>query len=1056
LSGFLEKNSSLSRGVSLISLVLFLIFNHQNDLLAQADYIAGSSSTSKANYSPGGGTNRVIVVALGVNGSAGDNWTADNLQWGGEPLNLAVEADSINNIQVWYLDEAGIAAAFPAPVDFAFSWRNNGIPAIPNSELFFALTLRNVDQTCIFSTSKFNINMAASTSIILDSLQVKSNDLVYYLGYSEATNSHTPSPGYTELIDGSTSDIGFEFTMYEAYKMISSSGFESPTATTAIAAPISITGLVFDGTPDIGGKTYYSLQSGDWEDSNIWTLSPEGNGLATCDIPNHMNDFIEILGDTITLNHTVITDPGLSGLTIKSNGRLELRTNLDLNSLNIELGSSINGDFDTLSALVFNIGTNYSIAIDGEIIGLEKIIFKTTGNLGTISGGGKIEIDNLKFQSDSLSITNDLIDSIKIADEFRINIGANASQFINNGTIITETFWIKGEKCLINNNGIFHVLNEMNLFGDSIELSNDSTFSVNILKIKGDSIRITNNSSGEFIADGDFEMFGTDLFVNNSGTFHFNSNIADSLPGGVVRFENFSNAFLNLSGEGSNPGNTQIYSNHLGNTISYNRAGNQLVFQPMDTSYYSLTLSNSGVKTLEDSIQILGDLSLQGASLDVGLGNAYPIKLFRNWINAGGSFFARLGEVEFLGIIQQSITSTSEEFYDLIINNPSGLILASPVLITNSIFYQDGILTSTFSNLLSMEEVVVVNGGSDSSHSLGPILIKDVDSKIFSFQTGDGTFLHEIELDVSNASTHDYTGEYIDGDAGALGYPTPNSPDDHVSGIGYWSLDNGGNTVTSAEVILHYISEDQVEDASDLRIYKDDGAMPTTNWVDLGGVGTGPISGTIQSNTFTDFSFFTLASNSGPGFNPLPIDQVELKLEALENGNLLTWRVPLDLEIDEFIVERSGGGLSFERIGNVDDFETKNGSEDYSFFDPEPLIGSNYYRLRYFGNGDISQYSSLVYGYFDAQDQFERIVIWPNPSFRGQVFIWIKGMKSRELIFTLFSMQGERIEQLTAIRNMNEDWKMTLPEDILPGLYFFKLKGEENISGKILIQNSSR
>ena len=108
----------------------------------------------------------------------------------------------------------------------------------------------------------------------------------------------------------------------------------------------------------------------------------------------------------------------------------------------------------------------------------------------------------------------------------------------------------------------------------------------------------------------------------------------------------------------------------------------------------------------------------------------------------------------------------------------------------------------------------------------------------------------------TTATLSTYTAEVINGTHAALTLPGTLSS---VSSVRFYSISekSGGSAFTNGQITLNYGSDDEVTDASVLRIAKDNGSGA---WLDLGGIGSAPTTGTINSTeTFTSFGDFILA-----------------------------------------------------------------------------------------------------------------------------------------------------------------------------------------------------
>jgi Right handed beta helix region len=97
--------------------------------------------------------------------------------------------------------------------------------------------------------------------------------------------------------------------------------------------------------------------------------------------------------------------------------------------------------------------------------------------------------------------------------------------------------------------------------------------------------------------------------------------------------------------------------------------------------------------------------------------------------------------------------------------------------------------------------------------------------------------------------------------------------------------------------------------------------------------------------------------------------------QAAPYGILLHWSTEKEQDNAYFIVERSGDALYFEAMSRVTGKKTSSTTQNYTFFDQNPLSGTNYYRLRQVDlDGDITV-TDLV----SADWQSVYFAVAPNP-----------------------------------------------------------------------------
>lgn len=660
-----------------------------------------------------------------------------------------------------------------------------------------------------------------------------------------------------------------------------------------------------------------------------------------------------------------------------------------------------------------HIENGYTININGsyDISGIHIYNTSTlqwTGNNELRLNGGSVTIDtggSLDRNGNTGDITLEQSGSVS----FVVNGTATISNLEYNNNNITVT--ISGNSSL-NIDADLNIQSTGGFFGapytgENLSNSGDIVIAGNIDLNSG-----FGGSNGEIV----FENYGD---ITLSGIF---TNINTT-----SRFENYNNATWNYGGP-TYDADVQLYCDNGSNIFEYSLAGNQDVLTPQD-AYSNLTMSGSGTKELQADFIVKEDITLSGtASADAATNTV---------------------EVSLEGASQQNLTGTLT-FYDLAINNTvsgNAVSLNDPISVTNSLTLTDGIVGADATNILQMNATATVSGQSDASFINGPMRYNSVSGISITFPVGKAGELHQVDVNVTGTSAN-YTAEYINSSAGALGYTYPATLD-AVSGVGYWTITNGSVTVTTADVTLYYNANDFVSDAANLRVAKDDGSG---NWLDLGGTGSAIPSGFINSTTnFTDFSEFSLANALGGG-NGLPVEW--LSFTGNQDGQLilLQWKTASETNNDYFTVERSEDGISFEDIGTIEGSGNTVDVREYEFFDESPLEEKNYYRIKQTDFDGQFDYSRLILVKFNGPYN-DFLVISPNPVTSDIVRIRIpKSFSDSEMLLQIIDAKG-RIIRSEDIQISQYSLSLTIDRNLMPpGIYIIHLYGLQGIvSGRLII-----
>ncbi len=491
--------------------------------------------------------------------------------------------------------------------------------------------------------------------------------------------------------------------------------------------------------------------------------------------------------------------------------------------------------------------------------------------------------------------------------------------------------------------------------------------------------------------NGNPVTFNSNVSIPSGRTLTNNTNITviGNLTGGnsTSRFTNGANAVLNAGGTVMSTG--QITATSNGNTINYNRTGNQIV---KATTYYNLILSGSATKTTT-GVRVNGELSLQGTAR----------------ISATPTYGAD-AILEYKG---STVQTTGFEFpaamnNPVIIDNSNGVILKSSRTLNDSLILVNGNLTTTAANLLTIGANGSISGGSSACFINGPLArIKNTSAQqTLLFPLGKNSSYRPIELILTHTNTvsSTYTAELFNTAPASRTLPSSISG---VSTIRYWNVTKSGvAVVSSAFVVIFYNADDGVTDPENLRVAKDNGA----SWQDLGGIANGSPAGSILSGSFTTFSDFVLANASG-GSNPLPVELNSFKAKLINQEVMLTWITQTEVENYGFEVERRTVEKYWETIGFVEGLGNSNSPKEYSF--REKLSpGLYFYRLKQIDtDGNYTYSSELEVTAVSVPNKFILEQNYPNP-FNPVTAIKFSVAENTAALIKVYDAIGNELETL--------------------------------------------
>jgi photosystem II stability/assembly factor-like uncharacterized protein len=108
---------------------------------------------------------------------------------------------------------------------------------------------------------------------------------------------------------------------------------------------------------------------------------------------------------------------------------------------------------------------------------------------------------------------------------------------------------------------------------------------------------------------------------------------------------------------------------------------------------------------------------------------------------------------------------------------------------------------------------------------------------------------------------------------------------------------------------------------------------------------------------------------------PLSISFNNFSAQTIDQQNVLSWTVSQDANLNQYNVQRSADGNTFEKIGTI--IASKSSSKiSYDYTDSNPIDGKNYYRLEMIDENNDIKNSSVI----ELINQSNTIGIYPNPA----------------------------------------------------------------------------
>lgn len=370
-------------------------------------------------------------------------------------------------------------------------------------------------------------------------------------------------------------------------------------------------------------------------------------------------------------------------------------------------------------------------------------------------------------------------------------------------------------------------------------------------------------------------------------------------------------------------------------------------------------------------------------------------------------------------------TSSNIYFNDLTINNTGGLTLNNTVYVDNALTLTDGIINTSSTNLLILNDGATSTSGSSTSFVDGPM--RKIGNDDFIFPVGDGSVWARIGI-ASITNTNFFTAQYFASsysDVTNMGAGLNN-----VSKLEYWDLSRDFGSST-ADLTLYFedANRSAIDDLTDLRVAHYTGGA----WENLSQTST--TANSITINGVSSFSPFTFGSNSTT-LNPLPIELVYFKGQSFKNSNLLIWRTASEVNNEGFYIERSNDGVTWQELSFVDGNGTTTDVIDYQYVDKNVSYGISYYRLRQVDFDGAFEYSNIIS--LESDENVQVLNVYPIPA-STQLTLQYTSLNEDKISIEVVDLLGR--PNLTEEHSVTEGMNSVVLDvsDLSKGIYILKI-----------------
>lgn len=192
--------------------------------------------------------------------------------------------------------------------------------------------------------------------------------------------------------------------------------------------------------------------------------------------------------------------------------------------------------------------------------------------------------------------------------------------------------------------------------------------------------------------------------------------------------------------------------------------------------------------------------------------------------------------------------------------------------------------------------------------------------------------------------------------------------------------------------------------ATDLAVSKNETAdIPIASTSLSGGVN----NSTQYELSVPSFSTFRFHTSGGIG-QPLPVELVSFTGYAGKDKNVLNWMTASERNSDRFEIEKSTSDLSDWYYIGQQKAVGGNVQKAYTFYDNEPTVGHNYYRLKIVDNDGTYTYSTTINIPVDVAMVNGFVKIFPNPT-SDVLKVQIQGTSTYTTVLDIKDILGQTI-----------------------------------------------
>ncbi len=541
---------------------------------------------------------------------------------------------------------------------------------------------------------------------------------------------------------------------------------------------------------------------------------------------------------------------------------------------------------------------------------------------------------------------------------------------------------------------------------------------------------------------GDASITNGLLIFNKSGTQTYSVTNVNNI--GFVNYQVNSGSTLEILSE-------VILSSHTtavwAGQFTVNNGGTLNAGSQRITSSSGGSTGDNNTFTLQAGGRII-TANAAGLQVDASTGTI-STSLAATTFNSGADY-------EFAGNATGVFTTspTANTIRNLIVNNSGGTVtMSQPLSVTGALQLNNGILVSTMTNLLTINDDATATAGnySPARYVDGPL--RKIGNDAFTFPVGKLGVYAPASISAPGAVNAEYRAEYFRS-------APPNRTNITAPGLvkvslcEYWDIEEVGPGSPTVDVSLSWSgfspcnAAAYVTDLASLTVAHFDGV----NWnshSNSGGFGGTAIQGNVTRNSVSTFSIFTLGSTSAIS-NPLSVKFTAVKAYTSGNLNIVEWTNQSEAGVLGYTVEKSTDGIQFTAHSEVAARSNAATREVYNQQDLQPGI-KTYYRIRATELSGEVTYSPVV-KVVRGESGSAGFSIYPNPVQGKQFMLQYKGQTREPIRLQLFSSSGQVVYSNSWIHPGGQaSQSIELPVSLSKGMYYLQLSGDNRTESRPVV-----